>query len=482
MKIKLNLDKSRAAQIKAKQKATATLWRTGRFTDLLLNSYQRDMLKAYDEADSVMFFLLCSRRIGKTWVECTIALRQCLAHPGTRALFLSTTTDQVEEICEQTFSLLLESCPPELKPDYQKKTHKYIFPNGSEIRVKGLDKAGGDSIRGVKAHLVIFDEACFMRGLNNIIDSVVMPMVIATNGRILFGSTPPSSPGHDSIDIIRKCEKVKSLCKIDIMASLGVLYNQRQIDEFIRQAGGSEASVCRREYFTEIVTEMDLAVFPACTETHIKTLIKGTDTPTYPIDRYVSMDIGFRDLTVILFGYWDYPRATLVIEDEVVMPKNNADTDSVAKAIIQKERELWGQHRPKKRICDTDPRMIVDLRKLSDIKFIATKKDKKHAQINQTNLMFLNQEIEINPRCETLIDHCRYGVWKESFTEYQRTKSMGHFDAIDALVYMVRNIARNHNPIPENTYSVHTHIDHDQMFEKKEKKHKLNNLFNRRRR
>jgi len=481
VKIKLNLDKSRAAQIQAKKKATATLWRTGKFTDLLLNSYQQDMLRSYDESDYVMHFLLSSRRIGKTWVESTVALRQCLARPNSRVLFLSTTTEQVEEICDQTFSLLLESCPPELKPEYQKKSHKYIFPNGSEIRVKGLDKSGGDAIRGVKAHLVIFDEACFMRGLNNIIDSVVMPMVIATKGRILFGSTPPSTPGHDSIDIIRRCEIEKALCKKDLMVSLNVLYEQRQIDEFIRQAGGIDSSVCRREYFCEIVTEADLAIFPACTEGKMKEIVKDTPFPKHPVDRYVSMDIGFRDLTVILFGYWDYPRAKLVIQGEVVMAKNKADTDSVAKEIKKKETELWGKITPKKRVCDTDPRMIADLRKLSKIKFTATKKDDKQAKINQTNLMFLNCDIEINPRCTTLIDHCRYGVWKENFTEYQRTKAMGHFDAVDALVYLVRNISRNNNPIPANTYSPSEFVDHDLFVEKQEKHSKIKNLFTRRR-
>jgi hypothetical protein len=481
MEIKLNLDKSRAAQIRAKQKATATLWRTGKFTDLLLNGYQRDMLKSFDESGHIMHFLLSSRRLGKTWVECTAALRQCLSRPNSRVLFLSTTTEQVEEICDQTFSLLLESCPPELKPDYQKKSHKYIFPNGSEIRVKGLDKSGGDAIRGVKAHLVIFDEACFMRGLNNIIDSVVMPMVIATKGRILFGSTPPSTPGHDSIEIIRRCEKAGALCKKDIMVTLDILYSKEQIDEFIRQAGGAESSVCRREYFCEIVIEADLAVFHACTESNMKEIITNTPFPNHSVDRYVSMDIGFRDLTVILFGYWDYPRATLVIQDEVVMPKNKADTDSVAKAIQKKEKELWGKVTPKKRICDTDPRMITDLRKLSNIKFQPTKKDKKQAQINQTNLMFLNNEIEINPRCTTLIDHCRYGVWKENFVEYQRTKAMGHFDAIDALIYMVRNISRNNNPIKDPTYSRASYVYHGaEVEETNSTAKKMSKIFSRR--
>lgn len=480
MEIKLNINKAKVAQARVKQMATATLWKSGNFTELLLNDYQREMRDKFDKSDSILFTLLSSRRIGKTWVEGAIALRQCMTRPNSRVLFLSTTTEQVEEICDQTFTLLLETCPEDIKPVYHKKSHKYRFKNGSEIRVKGLDKTGGDAIRGVKAHLVIFDEFCFMKDIVNIIDSVVMPMVIGTGGRILLGSTPPSTPGHESVGIIRKCEMTDSIAKFTIDAALDVLYTQKQIDMFLSEAGGRDSTVCRREYFCEIATEADLAVFPALSDSKMKTIVVNTPKPTYPIDRYVSMDIGMRDMTVILFGYWDYPRATLVIEDEIVFDKNKADTGSVAEAIKKKERELWGANAPKKRVCDTDPRMIADLHKISNIKFIATKKDKKHAQVNQTNIMFLNNEIEISPKCVTLIDHCRYGVWKENFLEYQRTKAMGHFDAIDALVYMVRNISRSSNPIPNQDYSVYNYANHD-AYEEKPVKNTLGRLFLRRR-
>ena len=59
---------------------------------------------------------------------------------------------------------------------------------------------------------------------------------------------------------------------------------------------------------------------------------------------------------------------------------------------------------------------------------------------------------------------------------------MGHFDAIDALVYLVRNINRNSNPIQEDTYSSAHYVDHDVFTEKETKVSKINNIFSRRRR
>ena len=451
--MKLNIEGTRAVKFAAKTRAIQTLWRKHEFLSFLLNDYQKEMLEEFDKSDNIMFFWLCSRRIGKTWVLSSIALRQAITKPGSRILYLSTTTDQVNEICDQTFGQLLDTCPDDMRPEFKIKQNKFIFPNGSEIRIKGLDKVGGNAIRGVGADLIIFDEACFMKGLNDILNSVALPMAISKKGKIIFGSTPPSTPGHESIEIIARCEEQRASMNLDIMVAKDVLYSQEQIDEFIRQAGGRDSSVCRREYFCEIITEDTLAILPAFTQSKMEDIVIDTRKPDYQTDRYVSMDIGFRDFTVILFGYWDYVRAKLVIQDEVVMRNNKATTDRIAEEIQLKERTLWGSKKPHKRICDTDPRLIADLRKLSGISFVKTKKDLKEAQVNQTNLMILNNQIEIHPRCKTLIAHCRYGVWNESRTQYHRTSSMGHFDAIDALVYMVRNIDRHKNPLPDPFYN-----------------------------
>lgn len=451
--MRLNLEGTKSAKLAAKTRAIHALWRKKEFIGLLLNSYQQKMVDEFDKSDNILYFWLCSRRIGKTWILATLALREAMTNPGSRILYLSTTTDQVNEICDQTFTQLLDSCPDDLRPELKVKQNKYIFPNGSEIRIKGLDKVGGNAIRGVKANLVIFDEACFMKGLNDILNSVVMPMAIATKGRIIFGSTPPSTPGHDSIEIIARCEQDNALMRLDINVARGVLYDDRQINEFIRQAGGAHSSVCRREYFCEIITEDTLAILPAFTQEKINEIVKVSPKPEYQPDRYVSMDIGFRDFTVILFGYWDYVRAMLCIQDEVVIRNNKATTDKIAEEIAKKERELWGSHKPHRRVCDTDPRLIADLRRISGISFVKTKKDQKEAQINQTNIMIINNQIEIDPKCRTLIAHCRYGIWNDARTQYHRTNAMGHFDAIDALVYLVRNIDRNKNPLPDPYYN-----------------------------
>ena len=199
----------------------------------------------------------------------------------------------------------------------------------------------------------------------------------------------------------------------------------------------------------KVIISQSKAILPAFDDDKAEKIVKDVEMPNYIPDLYVSLDIGFKDLSVALFGWWDYEEARLVIQDEVVLKGNSATTDKIAKAITDKEWELWRSTPVYKRVCDTDPRLIEDLKKISNLYFRPTKKDVKEGQVNQTNIMLTRNQIVINPKCKTLIRHMMYGVWNDARTSFARTKALGHCDAIDALLYMVRNVDRVHNPIQE---------------------------------
>jgi hypothetical protein len=65
-------------------------------------------------------------------------------------------------------------------------------------------------------------------------------------------------------------------------------------------------------------------------------------------------------------------------------------------------------------------------------------------------IMLKERRIIINPRCVTLIRHLKNAVWKKGRKEFSRSPDMGHYDAVDALKYMVRNVVYSHNPYPAN--------------------------------
>lgn len=455
-KVKLNLGQTLAAKSKIQELAVKQLWRTGDFQKLILDTNQLSVLEEvarHRASGSVKSFILASRRIGKSVLLCAAAVKECLDKPGTRVLYLSKTTDNLREILDMSMSVVLETAPEDIRPTYKERYLKYVFNNGSEIRFKGLDKAGGDAVRGVKAKLIIFDEACFMSNLHNLVRNIAMPMVVAESGYMLFGSSAPDTPGHESVGVIQECEEAGVLIKRDIYSC--PRWTKRQIELFEQEAGGKDSTTFRREYLVHLISEADRAVLPAATEDKMKTLIVEPAPLNYKPDRYVALDIGFRDLTVALFAYWDYPNGKVVIEDELVLKENSATTDNIARGIAEKELQLWDGVRPYKRVCDTDPRLIADLRRLSGIDFVATKKDNLNAQVNHANLMILNNQVQIHPRCRVLIAHMKYALWNKQFTEFQRTSSLGHCDAVAAFVYLIRNITKSRNPIKEQVYSPH---------------------------
>jgi hypothetical protein len=382
-----------------------------------------------------------------------VAIEQALAKENSRILYLSKTTDNVTEIVDQASAVILKECPDTMSPDFSKKDNKFKFKNGSEIRIKGLDNTGPDVIRGVKADLIVLDEFCFMRNLDTLINSVIMPMVIECGGRILMGSTPPDTPGHDSISWIQKAEERGALTRKTIYDC--PRWSNKQVRMFEKEAGGIHTDTFKREYMAQIVVSRSKAILTALTDEKLERLIQDVEPQDYIPQTYVSLDIGFRDLSVALFGWWDYDNARLIIQDEVVLKGSEATTDNIAKMISAKEYELWRHLPVYKRVCDTDPRLIEDLKKMSNLRFLPTKKDNKEAQVNQTNIMLTRNQLIVSPKCKTLLIHMRYGIWNDARTGFARTKALGHCDAIDALLYMIRNVDRGISP-HENAPLHHT--------------------------
>jgi len=167
------------------------------------------------------------------------------------------------------------------------------------------------------------------------------------------------------------------------------------------------------------------------------------------LHKYVAMDLGVRDLNVTLFGYYDFVRAKLVIEREHVMSGPTMTTPLLHKAIEEIEMSLWNGKEPYKRVADNNnPLLLLDLGSIHNMFFHSTSKDELHAMVNHLRVWLANRRIEISDCCKTLIDSLKFGIWNESRTEFGRSKSLGHYDALAALMYMVRNIDESTNPIP----------------------------------
>lgn len=448
-----------------------------------LHDAQLDIYEALHRSDSQKFIINCSRRLGKSYLLCLFAIEYALQNPGVRICYAAPTAKAVKKIITPLFKTILDDCPSSLRPKWSAQDQVYKFQNGSEIHIAGTDAERAEALRGQSMHLGICDEAGFMDQLDYVVSDILMPQTLTTGGRLILASTPAKTPAHDFTKYAEVAERDGNYIKktiydnplinkktlIKFMRETDPNLTDDQAEVFYSQKSGPSNTTWQREYMAENKTDEDLAIIPEYDSVKndiIRQVIPFQEgvlpdpsqimRPRF-FDGYDGMDIGYNDFTVVLFGYWDFQNALLVIEDEVVL--NRMTTNLLAASIAETEDRLWRNKRlnngfignnkqPYMRFSDVDLIVIGDLQHDHDITFMPTKKDNKEAAINTLRILVGNRQLIIDPKCKHLISHLKYGIWNKNKTSFEKSGDYGHFDAIDALIYLSRNIQRTKNPIP----------------------------------
>jgi hypothetical protein len=437
--------------------ASEILWKRGDIRGFLLDRTQREMLAEYERGKSLIHIMLCSRRLGKTYMLVTHAIETALKSPNMQLKYITDTQRNARDMALPIFREVLTSCPAEIKPDWSVHGNRWLFKNGSEIAMYGVDATGGDGLRGQACDGFWVDEAGFVDRLDVLVTEVLSPMIIQRGARGILSSTPPRNMDHPFISFVAQAEKNKALTKRTIYDC--PRFTPKMIDLFIESAGGVDSEAFRREYLCEMVAVSDLQVVPEATETRLASMIYSTEPNLgYLPDCYVALDPGYADKAAILYGYYDFLNATIVIQREFVVPGQN--TAQLANNIRKTEEELWSGRPPLKRVSDVDLRLIEDLRVLHGIRFQKTEKDDKEAQINLLRVLVEQGKIKIHESCVELLAQLKYAQWKVSASgrrDFKRTPELGHCDAIDALIYLIRNINRHRNPMPDIPVDPHSY-------------------------
>lgn len=441
-----------------KAAAANALWRMG-LVSWKFHPAQLDIYEAINNSTGSTFVINCSRQIGKSFMLCGFAIEYAHQHPGAKICYLAPTAKAVKKIILPRIKEILSDCPRDLLPEYKVNDQVYKFKNGSEIHIAGTDAERAENLRGQVFHLVICDEAGFMDKLDYVVSSILRPLTITVNGKIILSSTPPISPAHPFKAFAEQAKVDKNYIKKTIHDN--PLITDKVKEQYMKEAGGCESVAWRREFLAEFIIDENEAVIPEANEKKMAEMIKElipyspgiqvTDNqmikpPFY--DGYTVADLGYTDNTGILFGYWDFYKAILVIEDEALFNKPN--TQIIANVVSQKETFLWNGKKPYMRFCDGDPITISDLNSQHGLTFSATRNDELEASVNAVRLFVQDNKIVIHPRCVNLISQLQSATWDSSRKKFSRSPGQGHFDLIAALIYMVRNIRRSRNPFPAN--------------------------------
>lgn len=315
-----------------------------------------------------------------------------------------------------------------------------------------------------------------------------------------MASTPSRDPQHEFIQNYMNPYKASGRLKI-----YNIYKNPNFTEEIIQEIideypMGVDDPDFKREYLCEVFVDEESAICPEFSKNKDKVIFNDETAPDIPdfVDFYVGADIGFRDLTVMLFGYYDFKNDCLVIMDELVMNGPDMTTDALALKI--KEKEALNFHHKNKeqeaylRVMDNDLKLINDLTQLHNLQFIPTRKDGRTGAINQMRMWVNQGRIKIHEKCIHLLYHIEFGQWKPNRQDFARLQDSpdksirgGHVDAVPALYYLIRNIHTHRNPYP-NTYGmptgedVHHSISSQRQSESVEFMENLLNLKRKRRR
>jgi hypothetical protein len=344
---------------------------------------------------------------------------------------------------------------PEFKPT--KTNGSYTFTNGSVLHVFGCKDSGeADKARGTSAHIILCDEYAFWRFKPEyMIKSVLSPQLDTTDGQLIITSTPPEDLTHPYVEEVRQASANGYLFNWSITDSIecGEI-SQKQHSKIIERSGGIESETYKREYLCELIPSRTRLVIP---EAQNDSYVGVQPRPDY-FDYYVCMDLGLRDFTASLFGYWDFKEARLIVEKESVL--NYVSTKTITDSNKQIEQDLGLKVKPYKRIADNALQQLFDMTtehgySVSPITKRSNQDDQsfRESVINGIRIAIGQNKILISPECKQTISQLKYGIWKENRTDFQRTETLGHLDALMALAYLWDNIDKTHNPypvIPEN--------------------------------
>lgn len=453
----------------APESIIAELWRRGELR-WKLKRCQVVMLDAILGSGRFKFIVKCARRLGKSYLLCLFAIETCLKKPGAQVRYAAPTAKALRKIVRPIMNKILRDCPDELRPRFISSEGMYVFPNGSEIHLAGVNSGNADDLRGTACDLFLIDEARDIDELHYLVHDVAMPQFLDPDGNVVRGrrlvvaSSPAHSSGHEFTVMAQEAKAEGNYAHYDIFAGQ---YPADVIRMFLIEDGVPEADVeallagrhteiksttVKREYLAMDVIDEEVAIVGEWRPRFIFER-KPEETDKY-LHRYLWMDIGVqRDLTVILLVLYDFPRAMAYIEDEVVIKGPIVTTALIAKELKAKIEEAGRREYQDcyRRIADNShPLLLNDLSFDHQILFSPTDKGRLHEMVNTLKMWVKDGRLGAHPRCRHTTGSLEAGTWNKQRTEFARSEAFGHYDAIAACVYGVRNVDENTNPIPEH--------------------------------
>ncbi len=415
------------------------LWNRGELS-WKLRPEQRLLKTELEHAHIQLGVFNIARRFGKTYTLVTYCLEQAMRSTQKIRYGTAFLTD-LEEFVLPAFYLILEDCPAKLRPKYHMSRKAWLFPNGSEIKLVGIDRHP-NSLRGNAINIIVIDEAGFVQNLKHIYTSVIIPATAKQkNIKVVFISTPPESPDHYFVELIQKSQTQANgyyaCLTIDDISDMPPEERHRLLEEI----GGEHSTTAQREFFCKIIVDATRAVCPEFDEArHVVT----ATLPQFYMT-WIAGDLGgVQDKTVAHLCAYDFERGKVLFLAESA---HSNQTPTSAIVVGFKALEAAAKVPPTRRHFDGSGQTLTDLR--VDYNYLSSLPDKEDfdAGLNMLRVALIKDKVEIDPSCKLLIMTLKMGMLNKQRTDYMRTEALGHCDAVASAIYAYRH-RLTENPFP----------------------------------
>jgi hypothetical protein len=460
---------------------TRFAWQVGELGYRLRN-IQKKARQAWLKAAPVFlkFYLECTRRLGKSTYGLIWLTEDCIKNPGGISAFFAPVKEGLRDYIgdfnkpDTPLGQAFKDCPEDLRPTLD-ATLTLNFPNGSKIIFRGSNNQQHRIRRGSAFRRVYVDEARDVDDLDNLVDSVIVPSLFSTLGRLMIGSTPADTEDHPLFAIKQAAEREGWYFHCSIYDAGRYDPEEFPADRIAMWKKETKDPVAwSREYEALWVKDPTKTVIPEWEDVHAIAEAPHDEVFAF-YHKYAALDSGVTDKTAGLLGFYSFREARLYIEDEFTLQDSEVRTDRIAQLFKTKEKELGYQaihdrKDPKyaglpvnekvyRRVADNNNLILVnDLNSLYDLDFYPTRKDELAAMINLTREWVKDGKIKVSQNCQELLGCLRNAIWDKKREKLAKSKVYGHFDALMALVYLVRNVDTVSNPVPKyfgKTYETH---------------------------
>lgn len=379
----------------------------------------------------------CGRGFGKSFLQVILAIEDCLREPNTYPVYIiGPELKQTKEIITPIFDRLTRDAPPGFIRKL-KSENKFMVGKNMLI-LGGFNRDYIDTLRGQRAKSIYIEEArdCDAENFIYGIKDVLLYLIGHSKGNITLLTTTPKDLYHPFLTVV--------VPKAQLQDSyfLRTIDDNPTLDEeakalLISEGGGRYSETTKRELYCERVRAGECVVVPSFDESkHVNPILKNPEYGNWILFGDYG---GVRDKTWLGIGYYDFPNATFNVVDEAVFPANTS-TIKMLPDFARLEAHVPAQTPAGDDLIvpiklDAPGQILVDLRQEHNLKCDLPQKYEFDWSVNQLEIAFRTNRINIHPRCKFLVTSLAAGMFNKQRTDFLRNEALGHCDAIAGLMY-----------------------------------------------